>query len=90
MADRPNEYLNNLPNCLKLDSKIRASVCRELRAHLRDTSQEPKRSGLTEEEAFKGATASFGSWQLIAQQMHHAHSQGSWQEAFLTALPHFW
>lgn len=88
MADRLNDYLDDFADCLKVDSKTRASVCRELRAHLEDRSQELKESGLSEEEAFRVATASFGSSQSIAQQMYHVHSQGSWQEAFFAALPH--
>lgn len=88
MADKLSDYLDNFENCLKVDSKIRASVSRELRAHLEDRTQELKESGLSEEEAFKVATDSLGSSQFVAQQMYYIHSQGSWQEAFFAALPH--
>ena len=88
MPDKLSDYLDDFENCLKLDSKIRASVSRELRAHLEDRSQELEESGLSQEEASRVATDCFGSCEFVAQQMYQVHSQGSWQEAFFAALPH--
>jgi hypothetical protein len=88
MGDRLSDYLDDFEHCLDVDSEVRASVSRELRAHLEDRSQELKESGLSEEEAFRVATDSFGSFQSVAREMYELYSQGSWQEAFFAALPH--
>jgi hypothetical protein len=88
MGDRLSDYLDDFEHCLDVDSEVRASVSRELRAHLEDRGQELKESGLSEEEAFRVATDSFGSFQSVAREMYELYSQGSWQEAFFAALPH--
>lgn len=89
MADKLSNYLDNIKTHLKFDSAIRCSVVQELYTHLEDKSQELKEKGLGEEEAAKVATDSFGSPQVIAQQIYQVHGQGTWQEAFFAALPHF-
>ncbi|GAH89856.1 unnamed protein product [marine sediment metagenome] len=88
MANNLSDYLDSIKICLKCDSAVKASVTRELRTHLEDKSQELRETGLSEDEANNIATESFGSPQLIAQQIYEVHSQGTWQEAFFAALPH--
>ena len=89
MADKLSDYLDSFKASLKIDSAIKDDVAQEICTHLEDKSQELKENGLSEEEAIKAATESFGSPQLIAQQIYQTHAQGSWQEAFFAALPHF-
>lgn len=88
MANKLSDYLHSFKACLKIDSAVKGSVTHELRTHLEDKSQELKENGLSEEEANKVAVESFGPPQLIAWQIYEVHSQGTWQEAFLAALPH--
>jgi hypothetical protein len=82
------DYLDSLKACLKMDSAVKVSVTHELRTHLEDRSQELEKNGLSEEEASSAAVESFGSPQLVAQQIYEVHSRGTWQEAFLAASPH--
>lgn len=88
VANKLGDYLDSFKACLKMDSAVKGSVTHELRTHLEDRSQELKKKGLSEEEANKAAVEFFGSPRLIAQQIYEVHSQGTWQEAFLAALPH--
>ncbi|MFO7997243.1 MAG: permease prefix domain 1-containing protein [Dehalococcoidia bacterium] len=60
----------------------------ELRTHLEEKSQELVEKGLSREEAYKVAVQSLGSPELIAQQVYETHAQGTWKEAFVSALPH--
>lgn len=89
VADKLANYLENLRNCLKIDSAVKDDAIREISTHLEDASQELKEGGLNEEEASRLATDKFGSAQLIAQQISEVHNHGSWQDAFFAALPHF-
>jgi len=89
MANSISHYLNSFKACLNIDLAIKDSVAKELYTHLEDKSQELKETGLSEEEADKAATRALGPPELIAQQIYETHAQGSWQEAFFTALPHF-
>jgi hypothetical protein len=89
MPNSINQYLNSFKDCLRVDLAIKDSTARELYTHLEDKSQELKESGLSQEEADKVATQTLGSPELIARQIYKVYAQGSWQEAFLAALPHF-
>jgi hypothetical protein len=64
-------------------------VAEELYTHLQDKSRELEKNGLSREEADRIAIQSLGSPELIAQQIYETHAQGSWKEAFFSALPHF-
>ncbi len=88
MTNKLGAYLRSVGACLRLDSRARGNVTRELGTHLEDKVQELKGKGLSEEEAAKAAIESFGPPKLIARQIYEAHSQGTWREAFLAALPH--
>jgi len=89
MLNSISHYLNRFKACLKIDQAIRDEVAEELYTHLEDKSQELEQSGLSREEANKIAVQSLGSPEIIAQQIYDTHAQGSWKEAFFSALPHF-
>ena len=89
MPNSISHYLNSFKACLKIDLAVKDSVAQELYTHLEDKSQELNEKGLSEEEAGKVATQAFGLPELIAQQIYETYAQGSWREAFFTALPHF-
>jgi hypothetical protein len=88
MVSKSADYLKSFEKSLKIDSAIKKETTREISTHLEDACQELKESGVNEEEALKTAIDDFGSPQVVAQQICEVHSQGSWQEAFFTAMPH--
>ena len=89
MVNNTTHYLNRFKACLKIDRTIRDGVAEELCTHLEDKSRELEKNGLSREEADKIAVQSLGSPELVAQQIYETHAQGSWKEAFFSALPHF-
>ena len=89
MADKVGKYLESFGAYLKIDSVVKSDVTEEVRAHLEDKSHELREFGFGEEEAAKAAAESFGSPELVARQLYQVHGQGTWQEAFFAALPHF-
>jgi len=88
MVTRLTHYLDSLRTCLRLDSRVKKDVLKELYTHLEDKSQELKESGLSEEEAVETAVKHFGSVQSIARQTYEVYSSGTWRQAFFAALPH--
>ena len=64
-------------------------MAEELYTHLQDKTRELEKQGLSKEEAARIAIKSLGSPELIAQEIYETHAQGSWKEAFFSALPHF-
>ena len=88
MSNQLGDYLNRFKGSLQIDSAIKGSAAQELGTHLEDRKRELEESGLSEEEASKAAIKSFGPVQLVARQIYKVHSQGTWQDAFLAALPH--
>lgn len=89
MTSNASHYLNKFRDYLRIDKSIRDDAAEELCTHLEDKTQELEQSGLSTEEASKLAVQSLGSPKLIAEQIYEAHAQGTWQEAFFSALPHF-
>ncbi len=89
MIDYASHYLNRFRASLKIDQTIKDGGADELHAHLEDKSRELEEAGLSREEAYKVAVQSLGSPELLAQQVYETHAQGSWKEAFFSALPHF-
>ena len=83
-----SHYLNKFKASLRIDHTIRDGVAEELYTHLQEKTQELEEKGLSKEEASKLAVQSLGSPELIARQIYETHSQGSWKEALLSALPH--
>lgn len=88
MADKVGSYLESIKALLKIDSAVKDTVTQEIRTHLEDKNHELRELGFDEEKAAKAAIESFGSPQLVAQQLYQVHAQGTWQEAFFAALPH--
>ena len=89
MVNSISYYLNRFKASLQIDRTIRDGVAEELYTHLQDKSRELEKKGLSKEEAARIAVQSLGSPELIAQQIYETHAQGSWKEAFFSALPHF-
>lgn len=89
MSNSISRYLNVFKARLKIDPAAKNSVVQELHTHLEEKSQELEESGLSKEEADNVAAQILGPPEMIAQQIYEVHAQGSWQEAFFAALPHF-
>ncbi|MBN1855413.1 MAG: hypothetical protein JW846_00485 [Dehalococcoidia bacterium] len=88
MRNTLSRYVSALTDSLRIDSRVRDAIDKEIRTHLEDHRNALIRSGLTEEEANDAAINSFGDGRLIAHDLLNIHSKGKWQDAFLTALPH--
>ena len=88
MTTALNHYLEIIRNNLRVDLTEEKEVINELETHIEDKLQELKECGLTEEEAESTCLGLLGSAKAIARQIYEAHSQGSWGQAFLAAMPH--
>ena len=82
------DYVVALCGSVRVDSRTRSSIDREIRAHLSDHTEDLRQRGVEEEEAAHSAIRSFGNPGIIARDLLMVHSQGSWKDAFLTSLPH--
>lgn len=83
-----SHYLDNIRDNLRLDFSSEREVISELETHIEDRLQELKEAGLSEEEAAKTCMRFLGSARLVARQIYEAHSQGTWRQALLAAMPH--
>ena len=72
---------------MRLERSLESEVIHELETHIEDKCQELQKSGLSEEEAANTCLNLLGSAKLVARQIYEAHSQGSWSQALLVALP---
>lgn len=88
MSNQLGDYLTRFKGSLQIDTAIKGSAVRELSTHLEDRRRELEESGLSEEDASRAAIRFFGPVQLVARQIYRVHSQGTWKDAFLAALPH--
>jgi hypothetical protein len=88
MTTARNHYLELIRDNLRIDLAEGKEVISELETHIEDRLQEMKESGLSEEEAERTCLGWLGSAKVIARQIYEAHSQGSWGQAFLAAMPH--
>ncbi len=88
MTTARNHYLEIIRDNLRIDLEEEKEVISELETHIEDRFQELKKSGLSEEEAEKTCLGLLGSAKVIARQIYEAHSQGSWCQALLAAMPH--
>lgn len=88
MSSQLGDYLDSFRDYLRIDAAVKCSVAAELRTHLEDRSRELRESGVSEEAASRAAIESFGPVELVARQICKVHGHGTWQEAFLAALPH--
>lgn len=81
-------YLEEVRRHLHLDPDTERRVIREMYTHLEEKVSELRSDGVAEKQATRAAIESFGRPRAIARLMYEAHSQGSWQETALAALPH--
>ena len=88
MTTALDHYLEIIRDRLRIDLAEEKEVISELETHIEDSLQELKDSGLSEEEAERTCLGLLGSAKLIAKRIYEAHSQGSWGQAFLAAMPH--
>jgi len=83
-----SHYLDSVRENLRLDLSSEREVLQELETHIEDEVQELRESGLSEEEAAKTCLTLLGSAKVVARQIYEAHSQGSWTQALVAAMPH--
>jgi len=88
MTTARHHYLEIIRHNLRIDLAEEKEVISELETHIEDRLQELEESGLSEEEAEKTCLGLLGSAKVIAKQIYEAHSQGSWRQALLAAMPH--
>ena len=82
-----SHYLDDIRQNMRLERSLESEVIQELETHIEDKCQELQKSGLSEEEAANTCLKLLGSAKLVARQIYEAHSQGSWIQALLAALP---
>jgi len=83
-----SRYTNSLKHHLRVDTTIRNTVVREIRAHIEDKKDDLIASGLSEKDATNAVMRLMGSPELVARQIYEVYSQGSWFQALFAALPH--
>ena len=82
-----SHYLDSVRENLRLNRSLESEVIQELETHIEDEFQELREAGLSEEEAANTCLTLLGSAKLVARQIYEAHSQGSWTQALLAAMP---
>ena len=88
MVTALNNYIDSVRDNLRLERSVESEVIHELETHIEDEVQELKEAGLSEEEAADTCLTLLGSAKSVAHQIYEAHSQGSWLQALLAAMPH--
>ncbi len=82
------DYLQKVREYLRLDPSSEREVISELETHVEDRFLEMREAGLSDEEAAEKCVGLLGSAKLVARQVYEAHSQGTWRQALLAAMPH--
>jgi len=88
MYKKIGDYVSALCGSIRIDSRQRTAIDRELLSHLEDHARDLRRRGLDSDEAQRKALESFGNPDTIARDLYVVHSQGTWRDSFLTSLPH--
>lgn len=88
MTTAVSQYLENVRGKIRVGRSEEREILSELETHIEDGLQELRESGLSEEEASKTCLGLLGSARLVARQIYEAHSQGTWKQALLAAMPH--
>ena len=83
-----SHYLDSVKENLRLDRSVEKEVIHELETHIEDELEELQETGLSEEEAANICLRFLGSAKVVARQVYEAHSQGTWSQALLAAMPH--
>ena len=89
MATVLSHYLEDVRANLRLDFSDEREVIDELETHIEDRLEELRGAGLSEEEAATRCVELMGSAKLLARQIYEAHSQYTWKQTLLAAMPHF-
>ena len=82
------EYISSICHGVRVDSRTREEISKEIEAHLRDHAEGLKSRGCGEDEASRQAIESLGNPRDLARDLLMVHAQGTWRDAFLTSLPH--
>ncbi|MBN1152386.1 MAG: hypothetical protein JXA58_04180 [Dehalococcoidia bacterium] len=82
------EYISSICSSIRIDSRTRVAISKEIDAHLRDHAELLVRNGCADDEASRKAMESFGNPRDVARDLLMVHAQGTWRDAFLTSLPH--
>jgi hypothetical protein len=88
MTTALSQYLESIKYNLRLNPAEEKEVLTELETHIEDGLQELEEAGFSEEEATETYLGLMGSAQMIARQLYEAHSQGTWKQTLLAAMPH--
>jgi len=88
VASELDAYLKDVRNNLRLDAASEQEIISELETHAEERILEMREAGLSDEEAAEKCLGLLGSARLVARQIYEAHSQGTWRQALLAALPH--
>jgi hypothetical protein len=88
VASELDAYLNDVRDNLRLDAASEQEIISELETHAEERILEMREAGLSDEEAASKCLGLLGSAKLVARQIYEAHSQGTWRQALLAALPH--
>jgi hypothetical protein len=83
-----SHYLQAVRHNMCLDATAENEIVREIETHVEDKCREIQNTGVTEEEALRECLPLLGSAKIVARQIYEAHSQGSWRQALLAAIPH--
>ena len=89
MIGKLDSYLKDIRQNLRLDAASEHEIISELETHADERLLEMKEAGLSDDEAAEECLGLLGSARLVARQIYEAHSQGTWRQALLAALPHF-
>ncbi|MFC1914085.1 hypothetical protein ACFLXF_02290 [Chloroflexota bacterium] len=88
MSPEIREYLDEVRSHLHLDPPTEKRILGELYTYFQEKMAELQGKGLSEEDAAGEAIKSFGRARVVARLMYEAYSEGTWIEAFLSAIPH--
>lgn len=88
MSGNVKRYLEEVRGGLWLDQPAETEVISELQAHIEDRLTEMTEAGMSTDEATSTCIGLLGSARMVARQICEAHSQGSWGQALMGALPH--
>lgn len=89
MLPEIRRYLDEVRLHLHLDPVTERHVISEFYTYFQERMEELKERGLAEKDIIRETIRFFGRARVVARLMYEAHSQGSWLEAGIGALPHF-
>jgi hypothetical protein len=89
MATELERYLTEVKENLRLDPSVETEILTELETHAEDRFREMTEAGVPDDEAARECVGLLGSARLVARQIYEAHSQGTWRQALLASVPHF-